>query len=133
METNSYTGDVTFTKIAGYVRIRILMNRSFFHIFGIHTFYATATFYTPGTHALNTCGRHLRSFSIGWRPSKQCWGVTAGKPRHNSSNVRGVTAGKMGRNSSSVNYAVQHIIGAIQVLHNAMGVEGCQLSVQKAL
>ena len=38
--------------------------------------------------------RHVRSFAIGWRASKQCWGVTAGKPRHNSSNVRGVTAGK---------------------------------------
>ena len=50
--------DVTFTKIAGYVRVRILMNRWFFRIFGIHTFYATATFYTPGTHALNTCSAH---------------------------------------------------------------------------
>ena len=38
--------------------------------------------------------RHVRSFAIGWRASKQCWGVTAGKPRHNSSNVRGVTSGK---------------------------------------
>ena len=34
--------DVTVTKIAGYVRVRILMNRIFFRIFGIHTFYATA-------------------------------------------------------------------------------------------
>ena len=47
--------------------------------------------------------RHVRSFAIGWQASKQCWGVTAGKPRHNSSNVRGVTAGKMGRNSSKTN------------------------------
>ena len=37
------TVDVTVTKIAGYVRVRILMNRWFFHIFGIHTFYARAT------------------------------------------------------------------------------------------
>ncbi len=30
--------DVTVTKIAGYVRVRILMNRCFFsRIFGIHT------------------------------------------------------------------------------------------------
>ena len=37
------TADVTVTKIAGYVRVRILMNRWFFRIFGIHSFYATAT------------------------------------------------------------------------------------------
>ena len=37
------TADVTVTKIAGYVRVRILMNRRFFRIFGIHSFYATAT------------------------------------------------------------------------------------------
>ena len=38
------TADVTVTKFAGYVRVRILMNRWFFsRIFGIHTFYATAT------------------------------------------------------------------------------------------
>ena len=35
--------DVTVTKIAGYVRVRILMNRWFFRIFGIHSFYATTT------------------------------------------------------------------------------------------
>ena len=35
--------DVAVTKIEGYVRIRILMTRTFFRIFGIHTFYATAT------------------------------------------------------------------------------------------
>ena len=45
--------------------------------------------------------RHVWSFAIGWRASKQCWGVTAGKPRHNSSNVRDVTAGKIGCNSSN--------------------------------
>ena len=37
------TSDVIVTKIAGYVCVRILMNRWFFRIFGIHTFYATAT------------------------------------------------------------------------------------------
>ena len=37
------TADVTVTKIAGYVRVRILMNRYCFRIFVIHTFYATAT------------------------------------------------------------------------------------------
>ena len=35
---NSKTADVTVTKIAGYVRVRILMNRWFFRIFGIHIF-----------------------------------------------------------------------------------------------
>ena len=35
--------DVTVTKIAGYVRVCILMNQWFSRIFGIHTFYATAT------------------------------------------------------------------------------------------
>ena len=38
-----WLADVTVTKIAGYVRIRILMNRWFIRIFGIHSFYATAT------------------------------------------------------------------------------------------
>ena len=38
------TADVAVTKIAGCVRVRILMNRCFFsRIFGIHSFYATAT------------------------------------------------------------------------------------------
>ena len=37
------TADVTVTKIACYVRVRILMNRWFFRIFGIHSFCATAT------------------------------------------------------------------------------------------
>ena len=43
------------------------------------------------------------SLAIGRRASRQCWGVTAGNARHNSSNVRGVTAGKVGRNSSMRN------------------------------
>ena len=44
------TADVTITKIAGYVRVRILMNRGFFsRNFGIHSFYATVTLVTePG-------------------------------------------------------------------------------------
>ena len=38
------TADVTVTRIAGYVRVCILMNRWFFpRIFGIHSCYATAT------------------------------------------------------------------------------------------
>ena len=44
--------------------------------------------------------RHVRSLAIGRRESLQCWGVSEGKARHNSSNVRGVTAGKVGRNCS---------------------------------
>ena len=39
----STTADVTVTKIAGYIRVRIIMNRGFFRIFGIHSFYVTAT------------------------------------------------------------------------------------------
>ena len=35
--------------------------------------------------------------------SKQLWGVTAGQPRHNSSNVGGGTAGQVGHNSSIIN------------------------------
>ena len=35
--------------------------------------------------------------------SEQCWGVTARKARHNSSNVRGVTAGKVRHKSSPNN------------------------------
>ena len=54
-------------------------------------------------HVTPAGGPHERSFAIGWRASKQCWGVTAGNPRHNSSNVRDVTAGNMGRNSSGNN------------------------------
>ena len=45
------TADVTVTKIAGYVHVRILMNQWFFRIFGIHTFYATATLLNM--HAMN--------------------------------------------------------------------------------
>ena len=42
-QSTSRTADVPVSKIAGYVRVRILMNRLFFRIFGIHSFYATAT------------------------------------------------------------------------------------------
>ena len=42
----------------------------------------------------------MRSLAIGRRASPQCWGVTAGKARYNSSSGRGVTAGKVGHNSS---------------------------------
>ena len=47
--------------------------------------------------------RRMRSLAIGWWASQQCWGVTAGKARHNSSIVRGVTAGKVRHNSSNNN------------------------------
>ena len=47
--------------------------------------------------------QRVRSLAIGRRASQQCCGVTAGKDRHNSSNVRGVTAGKVRHNSSSYN------------------------------
>ena len=57
--------------------------------------------------------RRVRSLAIGRRASQQCWGVTAGKARHNSSNVRGVTAGKMGHNSSRAN----DVAGRVSVWH----------------
>ena len=40
---NPRTADVTSTKIAGYVRVRILMNRDFFIFLAFIVFYATAT------------------------------------------------------------------------------------------
>ena len=55
------------------------------------------------TPAGGTHERRVRSLAIGRWASQQCWSVTAGKVRHNSSNVRGVTAGKVGRNSSIYN------------------------------
>ena len=39
--------------------------------------------------------RRVRSLVIGRRASQQRWGVTAGKARHTSSNVRCVSAGKV--------------------------------------
>ena len=57
--------------------------------------------------------RRVRSLAIGRRASQQCWGVTAGKASHNSSNVRGVTAGKVGHNSSKCNLVKTCIRGAL--------------------
>ena len=78
------TADVT--EIAGYVRVRILMNRCFFfRIFAIHSF----KFLTRRVHmhlhahsyaAPTSCAR-VRSVAIGWRvpkASKQCWGCHCG-------------------------------------------------------
>ena len=64
-----------------------------------------ATFYTPGTHALNTCGAHAYGALrlAGAQRHNSVWGLTAGNAKHNSSNVRGVTANKLGHNSSSSN------------------------------
>ena len=56
---------------------------------------------TPAGGALRLVGG--RRLAIGRQASQQCWGVTAGKASHNSSNVRGVTASKLGRNSSTDN------------------------------
>ena len=44
----------------------------------------------------------VRSLAIGRGASQQCWGVTAGKARHNSitGNVRGVTVAKVRHNFS---------------------------------
>ena len=46
----------------------------------------------------------LASLAIGRQASPQCRGVTAGKTRRNTRNVRGVTEGKMGHNSSVLNH-----------------------------
>ena len=73
------TADVTVTKIAGYVRVRILMNLWFFVFLVFILFYAMTTFYTPGAHALNTCT--TRAEPCDWSAgapmaSQQCWGVS---------------------------------------------------------
>ena len=88
------TVDVTVTKIAGYVRI--LMNRWFFRIFGIHSFSLTATFYMPDMHALTLClhlrcSRAVHACGALWLDGGYTW-------RHN--NVGGVTAGQVRLNSS---------------------------------
>ena len=105
------TADVTVTEIAGYVRVRILMNRWFFRIFRIHRFYVSVTFYTPGAYALtrskamqrpravHACGS-LRLVGECIRRHNNVGGVTAGQAPHNSRNVGVVTAGQVGHNSS---------------------------------
>ena len=64
----------------------------FFRIFGIHTFYATATFYTSGAHALTTvaltsCAR-VRSLAIARRVhmASQMLGVSL-RARHDTTQV----------------------------------------------
>ena len=44
---------------------------------------------------------HAMNWLHPWRHN--CWGVTAGRPRHNPSNVGGVTAGQVEQNSSIIN------------------------------
>ena len=51
----------------------------FFVFLPLIFFKITATFYAPGTYALNACGGHkrrVRSLAIGRWASQQCWGVT---------------------------------------------------------
>ena len=103
--------DVIVTKITGYVRVRILMNWCFFSVFWGFILFMQRPLFTCRVHMhLTPAGgaseRRMRSLAIGRRVSQQCWGVTAGKARHNSSNVRGVTAGKVGCNSSYYNYEI---------------------------
>ena len=118
------TADVTVTKIAGYVRVGILMNWRFFRIFCIHSFYFSPTFYTPGAYALtcsqavrrpravHACGA-LRLVGGCTRCHNNVGGVTAGQAPHNSSNVGVVTAGQAPHNSSNVG-----VVTAGQVGHN---------------
>ena len=108
------TADVTVTKIAGYVRVRILMKRWLFRIFGINSLKFLSTFYTPGAYALtrsqamqrsravHACGA-LRLVGGCIRRHNNVGGVTAGQAPHNSSNVGVVTAGQVGHNSSTYN------------------------------
>ena len=72
-------------------------------MFGIHSFYATATL-------LNMLAMQLMQQRWFWGRIGLCThglnnvgGVTAGQKRHNSSNVGGVTAGQVGHNSSCNN------------------------------
>ena len=75
------TADVTVTKIAGYVRVG-----DFFRIFGIHTFYATATLLNKlYEYACNELMQ--RTVVVGKDWTVHPW-------RYNSSNVGGVTAGQ---------------------------------------
>ena len=83
------TADVTVTKIAGYVRVRILMNRWFFRIFGIRTFYATATLlniwiYTQWTDAADLWGQ-IRLCTHAFRNSSNV-GVSL-RARHDTTQV----------------------------------------------
>ena len=57
----------------------------------------------------------MRSLVISRWASQQCWGVTAGKARHNSSNVRGVTAGKVRHNSIVMEVLERRMIPRLQV------------------
>ena len=79
----------------------------YFRIFGIHTFYATATFVEYiNMHAMNMWLTGAATVVVGadwtlhpWRHNN-VGGVTAGQARHISSNVGGVTVGQAGHNSS---------------------------------
>ena len=114
------TAGVTVTKIAGYVCVRILMNRWFFCIFGIHTFYGTVTLLNiwicmQWTDAAVVVGADWTLYP--WRPnSSNVGGVTAGQARHNSSNVGGVTAGQVRHNSSWYNRCLHKTMWNLNVL-----------------
>ena len=86
--------DVTVTTIAGYVRVRILVERWFFSYFGSHTFYATATLLNIWICMQWTCGSLMQAAGdcgADWTLHPRCHnnvgGVTAGQARRNSSNV----------------------------------------------
>ena len=97
----------------------------FFRIFGIHSFYVSATFYTPGAYALthsqavrcpravHACGA-LRLVGGCTRRHNNVGGVTAGQAAHNSVNVGVVTAGQAAHNSSNVG-----VVTAGQLGHNS--------------
>ena len=110
---NSRTADVTVTKIAGYVRVRILMNGSFF-VFVAFIFLKLQPLFTRRVHmhlpGHRLCSAHERCTRVepcDWSGDAYSvttmLGMSLRAVRHNSSNVGGVTAGMMGHNSSHYN------------------------------
>ena len=90
------TADVTVTKLAGYVRVRILVNRWFFSYFG-DTYFRT---YCPFVEYMNI-------YAASWLCT------------HDVSNVGGVTASPARRNSSIVGVSLRARWDTGQVRHNS--------------
>ena len=88
------TADVTVTKIAGYVRVRILMNRWFFFVylaFILFTLRPLCYILLPACNSQWTCGSLMQpvgdcggGLDVASMASQQCWGCHCGQARHNS-------------------------------------------------
>ena len=87
------TADVTVTKIAGYVCVRILMNRGFFLYFW-HSYFLRYSHFVEyiNIYACNELMQPTVVVGVDW--TLHPW-------RHNSSNVGGVTACRAQHNSSN--------------------------------